>query len=423
MTLPQDQAAATAPAPAEAAARGRIGAAVHQNPAASRTGLLERGFSTLFQGLVYAQIWEDPVADMTALDIRPGDRIVCIASGGCNMMSYLIAEPERIDAVDLSPAHVALGRLKLAAAARLDQFDDFWRLFGRADDPANVELYERVLAPALDREAQAWWEARRGLSRRTAMLAGNLYRFGALGRFLGVVHALARNARVDLRRILSCTTLEDQRAVFEADIAPLFDLTPVRWLARRRASLFGLGIPPAQYDKLAADGGGDVIPVLRERVRKLACDFPVADNYFAWAAFNRGYQREEPRSAPPYLDRGNFSRIKAGAPRVSLMNISLTEFLAAEADASRDVYVLLDAQDWMTDAQLTALWREITRTARTGARVLFRTGGADDFLPGRVGEGRLDSWTRDAAASARATAEDRSAIYGGVHLYRLAQAA
>ena len=44
-------------------------------------------------------------------------------------------------------------------------------------------------------------------------------------------------------------------------------------------------------------------------------------------------------------------------------------------------YVLLDAQDWMNNEQITALWREIDRTADTrDARVIFRTAGAG-FAP------------------------------------------
>ena len=38
----------------------------------------------------------------------------------------------------------------------------------------------------------------------------------------------------------------------------------------------------------------------------------------------------------------------------------------------------------MTDAQLNALWREITRTARPGARVIFRTAAEPSLLPGRL---------------------------------------
>ena len=38
----------------------------------------------------------------------------------------------------------------------------------------------------------------------------------------------------------------------------------------------------------------------------------------------------------------------------------------------------------MNAADLTALWREITRTARPGARVIFRTAADERLLPGRV---------------------------------------
>jgi S-adenosylmethionine-diacylglycerol 3-amino-3-carboxypropyl transferase len=121
---------------------------------------------------------------------------------------------------------------------------------------------------------------------------------------------------------------------------------------------------------------------------------------------------------PPYLEPAAFETVRDHAYRVRVENRSLTDLLAEAPDGSRDVYVLLDAQDWMNDAQLNALWREITRTADKGARVLFRTGGAAGILPGRVHPVLLDQWQRDGAASETAFANDRSAIYGGVHLYR-----
>jgi S-adenosylmethionine-diacylglycerol 3-amino-3-carboxypropyl transferase len=61
----------------------------------------------------------------------------------------------------------------------------------------------------------------------------------------------------------------------------------------------------------------------------------------------------------------------------------LTDILRDSAAASFDRYALLDAQDWMDDAELTALWTEITRTARSGARVIFRTAADERLLPGR----------------------------------------
>ena len=347
--------------------------------------------------------------------------MVCIASGGCNVMSYLTAAPAAITAVDLSPAHVALLRLKLAAALALPDHVAFYDLFGHADRPGNPGLYDRYIARLLDPDSRAWWEARRGLrGRRIDMFASGFYRHGALGRFIAAMHRVSRLGGVDFAPLLRARDLAEQEDFFETRIAPLFDNRIVKALARHPGALFALGIPPAQYRKLAADGDGDIVPVLRARMRKLICGFPVGDNYFLWAACNRGYRSDGSGPVPPYLEAGNFACVRAGTPRVQVDNAALTDRLAEMPPASQTAYVLLDAQDWMTDAQLDALWAQITRTAAPGARVLFRTGGAADILPGRVDPAILAPWRYDPETSASMTAADRSAIYGGVHLYRLA---
>ncbi|MFK7943599.1 MAG: DUF3419 family protein [Paracoccaceae bacterium] len=398
--------------------RDRLGGAVHQNAALSREGGLERLFSRLFEGMVYPQIWEDPVVDMAAMNLGPDDDVVCIGSGGCNMMSYLTRDPRSVTVVDLSPAHVALNRLKLTAAQRLPDHSAFFALFGRADLQRNRAAYD-ALRPHLDMETRSYWDGGL-LSRRAGRFARGFYRYGLLGRFITALHWVAWMGGVDFKPLLNAKNMDEQQAFFDSRIAPLFEKRIVRFLARRRASLFGLGIPPAQYDKLAADAGGDVIPVLRERTRKLMCDFPIADNYFAWQAFNRGYAPGETPSVPPYLEANHFDAVRNAAARVRVMNRTLTEMLEAEPDGSKSAYVLLDAQDWMNDAQLNELWAEILRTSRPGATVIFRTGGTPDILPGRVVPAVLDQWTYDPEASADGFAGDRSAIYGGFHVYRRA---
>src|SRR3974390_1119211 len=127
-----------------------LSAAVHRNRTFSRAGALERLFTFAFRGLVYPQIWEDPVVDMEALAIKPEDHVVAIASGGCHVMSYLVADPARIVAVDLNGAHIALNRLKLCAARQLPDFAAFHRFFGEADRAEKVEAYDRWISPHLD---------------------------------------------------------------------------------------------------------------------------------------------------------------------------------------------------------------------------------------------------------------------------------
>ena len=394
--------------------------AVHQHEHLSKAGLLERAFTFAFRGLVYAQIWEDPVVDMEALDIQPDSRIVTIASGGCNVLSYLTAHPAGITAVDLNTAHVAFNRLKISAARHLPDYQAFYRFFGAADQKTNVAAYRRHVRPHLDETTRRYWEGRDMIGRRRiGGFARNIYKRGLLGGFIGTAHLLARLYKIDLKDILDAGSVEEQRRIFETRLAPIFDKKFVRWLVDQPASLFGLGIPPAQYEALAGDDPDGIRAVLKARLEKLACDFDVRDNYFAQQAFGRRYARAENASLPPYLQEHNYRSVVDRLDRVEMLHANFTEHLASLPDTTRDRYILLDAQDWMTDAQLTELWTEITRTARAGARVLFRTAAAPSLLPGRIPTELLDRWDYRAAQSLDFTARDRSSIYGGVHLYVL----
>lgn len=396
--------------------------AVQQHNDFSKQGLLERAFAFAFRGLVYAQIWEDPVVDLEALELGPGMHLVTIASGGCNVLSYLTADPARITAVDLNTAHVALGKLKLAAARHLPDQASFHRFFAEADSPANVAAYKAHVAPHLDAVSRDYWEGRDPIGRkRINGFASNFYRRGLLGSFIITGQLLARAYGIDTRRMLAAQSLDEQRRIFETEFAPLFDKKFVRWLTSNPASLFGLGIPPAQYQALLGDAP-DMASVLRARLEKLSCDFAISENYFAWQAFGRGYGRHSQAPLPPYLQAEHHAAVAARTDRVDYRHMNYVDFLRGQPAGSVDRYVLLDAQDWMTDAQLIQLWSEITRTARPGARVLFRTAAEPTLLPGRLPDDLLARWTYAAEASARFTRADRSSIYGGVHLYQLTAA-
>lgn len=392
--------------------------AVHQHRRFTVKGSLERAFTFAFRAMVYPQIWEDPDVDMAALEITPQSRIVTIASGGCNVLSYLTANPAQIYAVDLNATHVALVKLKLAAARHLADHVTFFQMFGNANSKANTAVYDKVLAPKLDDETRAYWEGREASGRRRiTRLSRNLYTFGLLGRFISVGHLLARLLGANPAIMMTAKSREEQIALFDQHLAPLFNKPIVKWVTSQRASLFGLGIPPAQYDALCDHGALQMSEVLHERVRRLATDFDLKDNYFAWQSFGRCYAQDGQGPLPPYLQPENFAAVKIRAPRASVMKENLLTFLQQQPSESLDRYVLLDAQDWMDDGTLNALWREITRTSRPRARVIFRTAGRETILPGRVLSATLDHWQYQFEQSVKFHAQDRSAIYGGFHLY------
>lgn len=397
----------------------RLAEAVHRYGAASRKGIEERFFTFAFSGLVYPQIWEDPVVDLAAMQLRPGQRVAAIASGGCNVLSYITAEDVEVTALDLNPAHVALNKLKRAAVAHAPDYDTFARFFVSAADGETRAIYDTVLAPHLDAETRAYWEGRDLIGRRHIDYFGRgFYRQGLLGTFITAGHLISRLHGRNPAKMLEARSLAEQKEIFEAELAPLFAMRHMRWLMDKPASLFGLGIPPSQFDALKGDAP-HMADVLKARLARLAHGFDLKDNYFAWQAFGRGYAAGLDGPLPPYLERGNWETLKARIGNVDVVHAKFDEHLSRFAEPHYDAYVLLDAQDWMTDEQLTTLWSEILRTAKPGARVIFRTAGEETILPGRVPQGILGRFHYDAAQSRAFVDQDRSSIYGGFHLYTL----
>jgi S-adenosylmethionine-diacylglycerol 3-amino-3-carboxypropyl transferase len=373
----------------------------------------------MFQGFVYNQIREDPDVDLEALALQPHHKLITIASGGCNVLNYLAADPAKIVAVDLNRNHIALTRLKIAALANLSSHEEFFGFFGVANDKANRKLYDDVLRVHLDSETRAHWEKRLPLNgRRIDMFARDLYRYSLLGRFIGILHTLARLQGKKLRPLLESQTLAEQRTAFERIVAPLFDHKAIRFLSKSPLSLYALGIPPAQYDELVSSSNGNPITVLRERVERLACDFPIGENYFAWQAFGRGYDVEHRTAVPDYLRKETYEVIRTRTDRIETHHASFTDFLKSQDARALHRYVLLDAQDWMTPQQLAALWAEIDRTAHaTDARVIFRTASAESPLPRKLPADLLSPWRYLEEESRAWHARDRSSIYGGFHVY------
>ena len=381
----------------------------------ARRRLLDRLFTLAFDDLVYTQIWEDPVVDLAAMELEPGMTIAAIASAGCNLLAYLSADPARIVAVDLLAGHLALLELKQVGLQRLSQ-TELHRFFAHAGDAANLALYDRRLRPHLSEPTRTFWETRSRLGRRRIDRFGSdFWRQGLLGRFIGFTHLVARLHGVDPRKLLACRDLHEQRRWFDANIRPILRAPVVRHLLERPATFFGLGVPPAQFAAMKAQTGS-MVQTIEERLERLACLVPHRDNPFAWQAFGRSYGGVEP-VLPVWLEKASLAAIRDRVGRIDAVHQDLEERLRSEPACSIDRFVLLDAMDWMSDRRLAELWSQIERTSKAGARVIFRTAGAASVIDGRLPNAILDSWRYERERSLELFRQDRSAIYGGFHLY------
>ena len=366
--------------------------------------------------LVYTQIWEDPEADLAALQLPLGSTIVTISSGGCNALSYLTAQPAQVYAVDLNQAHLALLKLKLAGIRAFSKYGEFFQFFGEAASPANLQLYRDRLRPLLEPDARAYWDKRNIIGRpRHAYFTDGFYRHGMLGRFIGLTHIVAKVAGIDLGALLTAEVGASERIAALDRLHRLFHSRLARILTRTPALLFSIGMPPQQRARLG--GCAPLNELLYQRLLRLINRHPNDTNYFAWQALRLRYCGPGDRCLPPYLQRSQFARMRNDAGLIIPVHANLRQFLDGLPAREVDAVVLLDSQDWMAGEEIRALWDAIDRAGSDHVSVIFRTAGAESPLETPDLAHLGDIWRRDEERSAIGYELDRSGVYGGFHCY------
>ena len=387
--------------------------------------LNQRVFDALYgRSLVYNACWEDPALDRAAMGLIASDTVLMITSAGCNALDYALDGPRRIHAVDANPRQGALLELKIAGIRALDH-DDFFQVFGEGSHPRFALLYREKLRGLLTPWARTFWD------HRTAWFNGGGWRdsfyFHGLS---GLVARLARTyvgRRTDLERglhaLLEADGLDHQRAIYDAQVAPLLWTPRMRWAVSRQTTMSLLGVPHAQTKEVAKAHADGVAGFIRASVDRVFRELPLWTNYF-WTVYLRGrYQRG---NCPSYLGETGFASLKGGlVDRIRVHTDTLSGFMRTN-DAQPTRLVLLDHMDWMSHfrpADLAEEWDLIRRRAAPGAQVLFRSADARAGYLDRIrtADGRTvtEQLRFDRDLGARLHARCRVGTYGGFHIATL----
>ena len=136
--------------------------------------------------LVFAQNWEDPESDQAALKIKSGDTVFAITSGACNVLGFLLSDPEIIYSVDINPAQSFMLELKIAAIKALD-FEEFIAFAGLKEHADRTKLYDKI-KPFLPGESQTFWETQYKIIKDGFFMNGKYERFIRLaGKFINIL--------------------------------------------------------------------------------------------------------------------------------------------------------------------------------------------------------------------------------------------
>lgn len=327
-----------------------------------------------FSHIRYAQVWEDADVLAEALAIRPGDRVLSIASAGDNALALLADDPAEVVAVDLSVAQLACLALRVAAFRALSH-PEILELIGSRPSARRAALYARC-RPALDPEARAFWDARPAEVEAGVGSAGRFERYFSV--FRRVVLPLAHRRGTVEALLRGGDSAEGRRAWYDAH----WETARWRLLFRLAASraVLGKARDPRFFDHV----DGPVAERIRRRVREAVTQTdPVANPYLTWAL--TGTHRE---ALPRYLRPEFFEPIRDRLDRLTPVRGSLEDVLAEAGAGTFSQYNLSDVFEYVDPAHTEGLFGRIAEAGRLRARVAYWNLLADRRSPESL-RGRL----------------------------------
>lgn len=310
-----------------------------------------------FSGIRYAQCWEDADILLEALDIQPGDVCLSIASAGDNALAMLSRGPERVIALDLSPAQLACVEIRVAAYRELSHAE-LLELIGSAPSRRRQDLYRRCrsqLSPA----ARAFWDAHPAEVAQGIGGAGKFERYFGLFRtcVLPLVHYRGR-----VERLLRGGTPRQRQEFYDRH----WDSWRWRLLFRIFFSRFvmgRMGRDPSFFTYVE----GSVAQRILERTRyALTALDPAQNPYLQWILTGR-----HPTALPLALRPEHFESIRANLDRLEWHCRPIEDFLDGAGPNAIDRYNLSDIFEYMSADNYQRLLEKLVGCGRRGGRLAY----------------------------------------------------
>jgi len=319
----------------------------------------------------YGLSQEDALTERRALDIREGDRLLCVASAGEVPLNLLALGPVAIEAVDISPAQLFLSQLKMGACRALEPLEAA-ELLGFMDASADERrrLFDRTSAFLGDDEKR-FWAANMPAVDMGPVRAGRFERY--LGRFSPA--ALAVLGKRKLRRLFEQDTVAAQQEYFDrflstAVLKVLFKVAFHHRLYRKR------GIAD---EGLRHGGKRDIAAFFYGRFRDFCAATPARRNlYLQFCLFGNVLF---PEALPEYLSEEGMLRVREIHASIAWRLESYQDAVGKCVPGRFNKFHLSNIGDWMGLEEYAGLLALVCAKAAPSSRAVSRYIHLDHPLP------------------------------------------
>lgn len=306
---------------------------------------------------------DDPATELRALDLKPDDRLLCIASGGELPLSILAKGPLLIDAVDISLAQLQLSKLKLAAVLALD-VEEAARFLGYI--PCNKEQRLRqfsMVREYLGEPERNFWEDHLFVFKKGPIHYGRYERYFARFRQLGL---FLIGGPEKLYGLFECNDIEAQRKYFD-------EILRSELLER----LFKIIFHPRLYKRrgiseqgLIHDGKQDIAQTFFNQFRNFCTQTLARENYLLQFLFLGNVIYYE--ALPFFLQERGMTIIRLRHSSIHYQNLSYSDIIRESPEGTYNKFALSNVCDWLGEEAFSGLLQLIAEKADSNSKALLR---------------------------------------------------
>lgn len=350
--------------------------------------------SKFFTRLSYSFGNEDWNTEQQALNIKPGDRAVCITASGDRPLHLLLDDCKEVISLDANPIQNYLLSLKMAAINHLD-YDRYISFLGAVPDAYRNECLES-LSPAMCSESSQYWSENQHIISKGILYQGSVEL--RVKRAAALMQLLRRDK---VQRLFEMDNLEHQQAFVKQEWDRFLWRKAVEIALSPMCSRIFLQDPGLYRNVDPSINAGSYI---YQRINDGLMRCLARKNAFL-SLFLKGEVNKE--AFPPYLTEQGFKIMKTRLGRIKYETADLISYLETAPENSFDVYSLSDVASYINADDFKRLINAVHRTAKPGARFSIREFMSRHSIPKPL----QSIFKRDTALENQLEKEDRCFVY------------
>jgi len=320
---------------------------------------------------IYNLSWEDGLVDRNILKLTNNDIMLCITTGGDNILNYLIDDVKIIHTVDVNKYQNYLLELKMSMIKVLT-LEDFYKVFNSRDK--NSDGY-KIFLDNLDKLKENMSDDCKEWIENNKIDFSHFIESGSVKFLVKLMKALVWF--YGLNNLFECNSIEEQIKFYEKNnVEKIFqNIHNILWYPTILSYICPIiGVPKKQLDLLEKNDA-----YVFNLLKYLVFNIELKKNYFFYPYIGGKFSED---CCPDYLKEKNYLKVRERLNRIIIHTDYVQNVCKKVSKNGDDItkVILLDHMDWLDENEIINEWDIYKKYCNKDCTYLWRSASKKKYI-------------------------------------------